>query len=82
MYNKDSATRWFTRARDAKWRAAHPKFHAGEERTLFRKGREELYQIDHLFTDNQTWKTLKSCQVLQVPYLSELSDHAPLALEW
>lgn len=77
--------KWFSKARDAKWRLAHPKFHAGEERTIFRTARpgEDLeLQIDHLFTDDATWDLLTSCNVLQVPYLTEFTDHAPLALEW
>lgn len=84
IYNQDSASKWFMRARAAKWRPAHPKFHAGEERTFFSKGRPDQgwYQLDHLFTDNKTWNELKSCDVLQLPDLRELSDHAPLALEW
>jgi exonuclease III len=77
-------TRWFMKARDAGWRAAHPKFHSGEERTLFRKGlpEGENHQVDHLFTDDTTWDQLTRCDVLHVPYLNEFTDHAPLAMEW
>jgi len=75
-------TKWFLKAKDAKWRAAHPKFHAGEQRTLFRPGRDEPYQLDHFFTDDQTWDSLTGCDVIAVPYLNEFTDHAPLAMEW
>ena len=75
-------TKWFLKAKDAKWRAAHPKFHVGEERTLFRGGSEGPYQIDHFFTDDRTWDALTRCDVIDVPFLREFSDHAPLVLEW
>jgi endonuclease/exonuclease/phosphatase family metal-dependent hydrolase len=73
---------WFSKARDAKWYNAHRKFHTGDHRTLFRPGKpDELFQIDHLFTDKTTWNQLQRCDVLDVPLLDELSDHAPILLE-
>jgi exonuclease III len=73
---------WFSKAREAGWWNAHRKFHAGEQRTLFRPGKpDEHFQIDHLFTDKGTWTDLQRCEVLSVPFLGEFSDHAPLVLE-
>jgi len=72
---------WFGKAAAAGWRALHPKFHAGEQRTLFRPGKDEAFQLDHLFCDRKSWDAATACDVLQVPYLSELSDHAPMAGE-
>ncbi len=72
---------WFSKAAAAGWRAVHPKFHAGEQRTLFRPGKDEAFQLDHLFCDRKTWDAATGCDVLAVPYLNELSDHAPLALD-
>lgn len=72
---------WFTRVRGAGWWNAHRKFHTGDQRTLFRPSHpNELFQIDHLFTDKKTWTKLVSCDVLQVPFLEEFTDHAPLVL--
>lgn len=73
---------WFGKARAVGWRNAHLKFHAGDQRTLFRPGKpDEHFQIDHLFTDRTTWQQLTRCDVLAVPMLEELTDHAPLVLE-
>ena len=38
---------WFGKAAAVGWRALHPKFHAGEQRTLFRPGKDEAFQLDH-----------------------------------
>jgi hypothetical protein len=68
----------FLKSRDAGWIAAHAKFHAGEERTLFRPGRDnQLYQVDHPFTDRTTWSDLTRCDVLTAPYLRELLTTRP-----
>ena len=72
---------WFAKAAVAGWRAVNPKFHAGEQRTLFRPGKDEAFQLDHLLCDRRTWDAATACEVLQVPYLGELSDHAPWAME-
>lgn len=73
---------WFAKAAAAGWRALHPKFNAGEQRTLFRPNRhDEAFQLDHLFCDRKTWDAAVSCKVLQVPYLAELSDHAPSSVD-
>ena len=72
---------WFGKAAAAGWRAVHPKFHAGEQRTLFRPGKDEAFQLDHLLCDRTTWDAATACEVLRVPYLGELSDHAPLSME-
>ena len=73
---------WFGKARDAGWRNAHRKFHAGDQRTLFRPGKpDEHFQIDHLFSDHDTWAELSRCDVLAVPLLEEFTDHAPLLLQ-
>lgn len=73
---------WFSKARDAKWCNAHRKFYAGDERTLFRPGKPgEFFQIDHVFTDGTTWNQITRCDVMRVPFLTELTDHAPLVLE-
>jgi hypothetical protein len=45
---------WFGKAAAAGWRAVHPKFHAGEQRTLFRPGKDEAFQLDHLLCDRKT----------------------------
>lgn len=44
---------WFGKATAVGWRALHPKFHAGEQRTLFRPGKNEAFQLDHLFCDHE-----------------------------
>ena len=73
---------WFGKAAAAGWRALHPKFHVGEQRTFFRPGKpEEAFQLDHLLCDQKTWDAAVGCDVLQVPYLAELSDHAPLSAD-
>lgn len=73
---------WFSRVRGAGWWNAHRKFHVGDQRTLFRPGKpDEHFQIDHIFTDRTTWSQVSACDVLQVPYLEELTDHAPVAME-
>lgn len=72
---------WFGKAAAVGWLALHPKFHAGEQRTLFRPGKDEAFQLDHLFCDRTSWDAAAACDVLQVPYLDELSDHAPVAVE-
>ena len=72
---------WFAKARDAGWCNAHRKFHAGDERTLFRPGKEEHFQLDHVFTDAETWDQLTRCDVLNVPFLTEFTDHAPVVCE-
>lgn len=72
---------WFQRVREAGWWNPHKKFHAGDQRTLFRPGKDEHFQIDHLFVDNRTWKNVSMCDVLDVPFLDELTDHAPLVME-
>jgi exonuclease III len=87
LYTKGSVyygnVEWFTRLREAGWRNAHRKFHTGDERTLFRLGKDdEHFQIDHLFTDSTTWGSLARCDVLTVPFLEEFTDHAPLVMEW
>ena len=87
LYTKSSDmygnVEWFTKAREAGWWNAHRKFHTGDQRTLFRPGKpEERFQIDHLFSDRTTWRELTRCDVIQVPFLDELTDHAPLVLEW
>jgi len=85
LYTKGSAlygnVEWFTKAREAGWWNAHRKFHTGDQRTLFRPGKDEPFQIDHLFTDRATWASLTACDVLTVPYLGEFTDHAPMVLE-
>lgn len=85
MYGPSSAyygnEEWFAKAEAAGWRAVHPKFHAGEQRTLFRPGKDEAFQLDHLLCDRKTWDAATACEVLQVPYLEELSDHAPLSVD-
>lgn len=71
----------FRAMRELGWRRPHLKFHAGEERTLFRKDRpHELFQLDHFFTDAQTYAAATSCEVVQIEDLERLSDHAPLML--
>lgn len=70
----------FRAMRELGWRRPHLKFHAGEERTLFRKD-HELYQLDHFFTDAQTYAAATSCEVVKLEDLERLSDHAPLMLE-
>lgn len=86
LYPKNSVyygnLEWFTKAHESGWWNAHRKFHAGEERTLFRPNKpDELFQLDHLFTDRTTWSNLTRCDVLPVPFLDELTDHAPLVME-
>ena len=65
----------------AGWRAVHPKFHAGEQRTLFRPGKDEAFQWDHIFCDGKPWDAATACDVLHVPHQHELSDHAPLVFD-
>lgn len=74
------ASEQFRALRSEGWRRCHLKFHAGEERTLFRRP-DELYQLDHLFADAETYGAATCCDVLQLDDLQELSDHAPLVLE-
>ena len=70
---------YFDWARRCGWRRAHLKFHAGEQRTFFRKP-TQLYQLDHFFVDEATYKTVDACDVLVPPRLEDLSDHAPLSM--
>lgn len=80
--NLNSNSAWFTKARAAGWCNAHRKFNAGDQRTLFRHaGKDDNYQIDHVFTDSSTWYAVTRCEVMAGPFLEELSDHAPLVLE-
>lgn len=74
---------WFARARDAGWLRCHLKFHAGEEQTFFRPGkeREQMYQLDHFFADPSTYDSAVRCDVLAPANLAEMSDHAPMELE-
>lgn len=73
----------FGKVREAGWWNCHRKFHSGDQRTLFRPGKpDEWFQIDHLFADRQTWTQLTMCDVLDVPFLGEFTDHAPLAVEF
>lgn len=69
----------FKAMRDAGWRRPHLKFHAGEERTLFRRPLE-MFQLDHFFTDANTYVAATSCDVIHLDDLERLSDHAPLGL--
>lgn len=73
----------FKKLREAGWWNCHRKFHAGDQRTLFRPGKpDEWFQIDHVFTDRQSWRDLTACDVLDVPFLAEFTDHAPLVMEF
>jgi endonuclease/exonuclease/phosphatase family metal-dependent hydrolase len=74
---------WFAQARDAGWMRCHLKFHAGEEQTFFRPGREneQMYQLDHIFADAVTYAAATRCEVLSFDALDEMSDHAPMLLE-
>lgn len=69
----------FKAMRDAGWRRPHLKFHAGEERTLFRRPLE-IFQLDHFFCDAGTYGRATACDVIHLDDLEELSDHAPLGL--
>lgn len=70
----------FRAMRERGWRRPHLKFHAGEERTLFRHD-HELFQLDHFFVDELTYGISTGCDVLDLEDQSRLSDHAPLALQ-
>lgn len=74
------ASAQFKEHRDRGWRRCHLKFHAGEERTLFR-GRDELYQLDHFFADEETYRQTTRCDVINLDERDRLSDHAPMILE-
>ncbi len=74
------ASAQFKAIRERGWRRPHLKFHAGEERTLFR-GPNEIYQLDHFFTDAETYRASTRCDVVSMDDLGGLSDHAPLLLE-
>lgn len=69
----------FRAMRDKGWLRPHLKFHAGEERTLFRR-ENEFFQLDHFFVDQDTYDNSTSCDVLHLEDQDRLSDHAPLML--
>jgi endonuclease/exonuclease/phosphatase family metal-dependent hydrolase len=74
------SSEWFAHVRHLGWQRPHLKFHAGEQRTLFRHP-HELYQLDHYFANSVTNQAVTDCQVVILPHLAELSDHAPVLLE-
>lgn len=55
----------------------------GEQQTFFRTGKpHEAFQLDHVFCDRTTSDAAVACEVLTLPYRTELSDHAPLAADF
>ena len=56
--------------------------HAGRDVEHGLRLREhEHFRIDHLFTDKKSWAELRRSDVLDVPFLDEFTDHAPLMLD-
>jgi endonuclease/exonuclease/phosphatase family metal-dependent hydrolase len=74
------ASEQFRAIRDRGWRRCHLKFHAGEERTLFRRP-NAIYQLHHFFADDDTYRAASRCDVVHLENLERLSDHAPVILE-
>lgn len=56
---------------------------AGHRAPPSRHGRGPLaFQLVPLFCDRKSWDAAVSCDLLQVPYLAELSHHAPVSADF
>ena len=73
------ATMFFTRARDAGWFECHGT--KNEERS-FLDPKKLPHQLDHLFCDNRTARTMVDCSVRADWVLRELSDHAAMVTDF
>jgi exonuclease III len=76
-----ASTEFFERRRESGWCDAMRKFHENEVRTYFDPSSAH-YELDHVFTDPDTYGELVACRVLDDVAITELSDHAPLVVEF
>jgi hypothetical protein len=71
------ASMFFTRASDRGWFECHQ----GDEEQTWLRPNNKPYQLDHIFTDSETARTVTACFAANGWPASELSDHAPLVTE-
>ena len=74
-------TAFFVRARQNGWFDCHDWLGKREEQSYFRKD-SGPYQLDHVFCDRRTAGRLRDCHVRAEATAIELSDHAPLVVEF
>jgi len=73
---------FFERAQDDGWVDCYRRDHKHEGQTWFRAGNLP-YQFDHVFCDQATSQTMRSCEIDPHPASClRFSDHAPLVLEF
>ena len=70
---------FFSRAAKAGWHDCHGEL--AEERSYLKPGTRP-FQLDHLFCDKKTAKSLTTCRVDAGGGVEEMSDHAPLIADF
>ncbi|NLS79433.1 MAG: hypothetical protein GXY76_19460 [Chloroflexi bacterium] len=70
---------FFARARERGWVECHPE---PEEQSYFSRGGANEYQLDHAFCDATTARSLGSCRVVVDEVTRQVSDHAPLLIDF
>jgi len=76
-----ASTQFFTRAAEHGWCESLRKFHPNEVRTYLKPGTQP-YELDHVFTDAASHQRLTACEVIAGLPASEISDHAPVLLDF
>jgi exonuclease III len=76
-----SSIEFFERRKRAGWCDAMRRFHVTDIKTYL-DPKSAPYELDHVFTDADTYGQLVKCHVLDDVAVMGLSDHAPLVIEF
>jgi len=80
-YNRQNNARLFGNLKDCGFNDTRLKFFDQEQSTYFKQG-QAPYQLDHVYSDSQTYDQVQSWEVLtQLVTVQGLSDHAPIGIK-